>query len=76
MLDKRNDVFSYGKPRPTYNNTVFYKIPLTDIDTNTNTCFCLFLIIISIWGSPVCTMFVVFSFLIFFCWTYLHPYYE
>ena len=35
MLDNRKDVGSYGKPRPTYNNTVFYKIPLTDIDTNT-----------------------------------------
>jgi hypothetical protein len=34
MLDNRKDVSSYGKPRPTYNNTVFYKIPVTDIDTS------------------------------------------
>jgi len=34
MLDNRSDVFSYGKPRPTYNNTVFLKIPVTTINTN------------------------------------------
>lgn len=33
MLDNRNDVYSYGKPRPTYNKTVFTKIPITTIDT-------------------------------------------
>ena len=33
MLDNRNDVYSYGKPRPTYNNTVFTKIPVTTMDT-------------------------------------------
>lgn len=34
MLDNRNDVSSYGKARPTYNDTVFTKIPVTDIDIN------------------------------------------
>ena len=28
MLDNRKDVFSYGKPRPTYNDTLFTKIPI------------------------------------------------
>jgi hypothetical protein len=32
-LDSRNDVFSYGKPRPTYNDTVFYQIPVIDKTT-------------------------------------------
>ena len=27
-LDNRKDVFSYGKPRPTYNDTIFYNIPV------------------------------------------------
>jgi len=34
VLDNRKEVGSYGKPRPTYNDTVFYKIKLMDIDTS------------------------------------------
>jgi len=30
MLDNRKDVFSYGKPRQTYNETVFYNIPVSN----------------------------------------------
>jgi hypothetical protein len=30
MLDNRKDVMSYGKPRQTYNETVFYNIPVTN----------------------------------------------
>ena len=32
MLDNRKDVYSYGKPRPTYNSTVFSKIPVSTVD--------------------------------------------
>ena len=32
MLDNRSDVSKYGKARPTYNNTVFQKISVTNID--------------------------------------------
>ena len=30
MLDNRKDVYSYGKPRQTYNETIFYNIPIYD----------------------------------------------
>jgi hypothetical protein len=32
MLDNRKDVYSYGKPRQTYNDTLFHKIPIYDND--------------------------------------------
>ena len=32
MLDNRKDVYSYGKPRETYNDTLFSKIPIYTTD--------------------------------------------
>ena len=34
MLDNRKDVGSYGKPRPTYNNTVFYNSDTGELTYN------------------------------------------
>ena len=34
MLDNRDDVYSYGKSRPTYNTTIFSKLPITNTNPN------------------------------------------